>query len=57
MMEVLQGIPPLGQALLASLFTWGVTALGAALVLFFGRISKKMTDLLLASGAGVMLAA
>lgn len=57
MMEVLQGIPPLGQALLASLFTWGVTALGAALVLFFGRISKKTTDLLLASGAGVMLAA
>ncbi len=57
MIEVLRGLSPFWQAMLASLFTWAVTALGAAMVLFFGRISKKTTDLLLASGAGVMLAA
>lgn len=57
MIDIFRGLSPLIQALLASLFTWTVTALGAALVLIFGRISKKTTDLFLASGAGVMLAA
>ena len=47
---------PLVQALLATLMTWGVTALGAALVLFSRRTHPLLMDALLAFGAGVMLA-
>ena len=47
---------PLVQALLATLLTWGVTALGAALVLFARRTHPLLMDALLAFGAGVMLA-
>jgi zinc transporter, ZIP family len=32
---------PVLQALLATLFTWGVTALGAAMVFFFKTINNK----------------
>ena len=49
-------ISPLLQALLATLLTWGVTALGAALVLFTRRMHPLLMDALLAFGAGVMLA-
>jgi len=49
-------ISPLLQALLATLLTWGVTALGAALVLFTRRTHPLLMDALLAFGAGVMLA-
>lgn len=33
---------PILQALVASLFTWGVTALGAAVVFFLPPHSKKL---------------
>ncbi len=49
-------ISPLLQSLLATLLTWGVTALGAALVLFTRRTHPLLMDALLAFGAGVMLA-
>ena len=49
-------ISPLLQALLATLLTWLVTSLGAALVLFTRRTHPLMMDALLAFGAGVMLA-
>ena len=55
-MSELLNISPLLQALLATLLTWGVTALGAALVLFARRTHPLMMDALLAFGAGVMLA-
>lgn len=55
-MSELLHISPLLQALLATLLTWGVTALGAALVLFTRRTHPLMMDALLAFGAGVMLA-
>jgi ZIP family zinc transporter len=45
------------QALLASLFTWGMTALGAALVFFTKRMNQKLLDAMLGFSAGVMLAA
>jgi len=45
------------QALFATLFTWGVTALGAALVLFFKRINGNVMDALLGFAGGVMVAA
>ena len=55
-MSELLTLSPLLQALLATLFTWGVTALGAALVLFARRAHPLLMDALLAFGAGVMLA-
>ena len=49
-------ISPLLQSLLASLMTWGLTALGAALVIFTRRTRPIVMDGMLAFGAGVMLA-
>jgi ZIP family zinc transporter len=51
------GLSPIWQALLASLFTWGITALGAALVFFFKRVNQKVLDAMMGFAAGVMLAA
>jgi len=48
---------PVGQALIATLFTWLVTALGAGLVFFFKRIKRKVLDCMLGFAAGVMIAA
>jgi len=45
------------QALLAGLFTWGVTAMGAALVFFTKRFDQKLMDGMLGLAAGVMIAA
>ncbi len=45
------------QALIATLFTWFVTALGSALVFFFKRINQKFLDAMLGFAAGVMIAA
>ncbi len=51
------GIDPVLQALIATLFTWFVTALGAALVFFFKTINRKVLDGMLGFAAGVMIAA
>ncbi len=56
-MDELLTLSPLMQAFLASLITWGLTAAGAALVLFTKRIQPDRMDAMLAFGAGVMLAA
>lgn len=48
---------PAVQALFATLFTWGVTALGAALVFFFKTVSQRVLDAMMGFAAGVMLAA
>lgn len=45
------------QALIATIFTWWVTALGAAVVFFFKTINRKVLDAMLGFAAGVMLAA
>jgi ZIP family zinc transporter len=45
------------QALLATLFTYGMTALGAATVFCFGNINRKVLDGMLGFAAGVMIAA
>jgi ZIP family zinc transporter len=45
------------QALIATLFTWFVTALGAGLVFFFKTINRKVLDGMLGFAAGVMIAA
>lgn len=51
------GLHPVLQALLATLFTWGLTALGAAMVFFFKTINRKVLDAMLGFAAGVMIAA
>jgi len=51
------GLHPAAQALVATLFTWFVTALGAAFVFFFKRINRKVLDGMLGFAAGVMIAA
>ncbi|MGD2184704.1 MAG: ZIP family metal transporter, partial [Desulfobacterales bacterium] len=45
------------QALIATLFTWFLTALGAGLVFFFRSINRKILDGMLGFAAGVMIAA
>ncbi|WP_321289307.1 ZIP family metal transporter [uncultured Sunxiuqinia sp.] len=50
-------LSPIMQALLATLFTWLVTALGAAMVFFFKKINRKVLDGMLGFAAGVMIAA
>ncbi len=51
------GMHPLLQALVAGLFTWMITALGAAGVFVTRSSNQKLLDLMLGFAAGVMLAA
>jgi len=48
---------PVLYALYATLFTWGVTALGAAGVFIFRKVNQNMLDGMLGFAAGVMIAA
>lgn len=48
---------PVLQALIGTLFTWGVTALGAAMVFFFKEFKKSALNGMLGFAAGVMIAA
>lgn len=48
---------PVLLALFATLFTWGLTALGSAMVFFFKSINKKVLNSMLGFAAGVMIAA
>jgi len=48
---------PVLQALLATLFTWGVTALGAGAVFSFRTVNQRLLDTMLGFAAGVMIAA
>lgn len=45
------------QTLIATIFTWGVTALGALIVCFFKEVNKKVLDTILGFSAGIMIAA
>ncbi|XP_054455077.1 zinc transporter ZIP11-like isoform X1 [Anoplopoma fimbria] len=54
---MLEGYSPVTQALLGTLFTWGLTAAGAALVFVFSSRQKRILDGSLGFAAGVMLAA
>jgi len=57
MKDFLINLNPVLQALLATFFTWQMTALGAAMVFIVRDISKRMLDGLLGFAAGVMIAA
>lgn len=50
-------LPPITQAFLATCFTWGVTALGAAAVFVFKNVDRRVLDGMLGFAAGVMIAA
>jgi len=55
--EKLLDTNPVLLALFATLFTWGLTALGAGMVFFFKNINKKILNSMLGFAAGVMIAA
>ncbi|QKG80553.1 ZIP family metal transporter [Tenuifilum thalassicum] len=55
--DILLDYNPVILALAATLFTWFVTALGAAMVFFFKSINKKILNSMLGFAAGVMIAA
>ena len=57
MFDFIVSLNPVLQALLATLFTWSITALGAALVYFFKKINKTLMDGMLGFAGGVMIAA
>lgn len=57
MIDWIDQYTPVQQALIATLFTWGVTALGASLVFFFKTINKTLLNGMLGFAAGVMIAA
>lgn len=48
---------PVLLALGATIFTWGVTALGSAMVFFFKSINQRVLNIMLGFAAGVMIAA
>ena len=57
MIEFIQTFNPVTQALIATLFTWGLTAAGASIVLFTRTFNEKFMDAMLGFAAGVMIAA
>ena len=55
-MNWFENLNPVIQALIASIFTWGVTALGSLVVCFFKEVNKKILNTILGFSAGVMIA-
>jgi len=56
-LDAVRDLPPVLQVLLATGFTWGMTALGAGLVFFTKEVKRWMLDAMLGFAAGVMIAA
>lgn len=57
MFDWFANLSPILQALVGTLFTWFLTALGAAMVFFFKSINRRVLDSMLGFAAGVMIAA
>lgn len=57
LLDFFQNLNPILQALLATLFTWGMTALGAALVFATKTLNQRLLDSMLGFAGGVMIAA
>lgn len=55
--EYFESLDPVMAALIATLFTWGLTALGASLVFFFKKMNRALFDGMLGFTGGVMVAA
>ncbi len=56
-MAWIETLNPILQALLATCFTWFLTAVGAGLVFFFKDVNKQLLNGMLGFAAGVMIAA
>lgn len=56
-MDFIKTLDPIYQALLATLFTWGMTAMGAAVVFLRRNLGQRLLDSMLGFAAGVMIAA
>ena len=54
---MLMGLDPVVAALVATTFTWLMTAAGASLVFFFRTLHRKLLDGMLGFTGGVMVAA
>lgn len=52
-----ENLNPVLQAFIATIFTWGITALGALVVCFFKEVNQKVLNTILGFSAGVMIAA
>ena len=57
MIDLFLQLHPVMQAFMATLFTWAVTAAGAAIVFFSRAVNDKLMDSMLGFAAGVMIAA
>lgn len=57
LVSYLESIDPVLAAFYASLFTWGLTALGASVVFFFKTMNRMVLDGMLGFTGGVMVAA
>jgi len=57
MIDSFQNLNPVLQALIATCFTWGMTALGASIVFMAKDVSKKILDGMLGFSGGIMIAA
>ncbi|WP_405330765.1 ZIP family metal transporter [Leeuwenhoekiella sp. LLG6367-2.1] len=57
LIDYFETLSPVTGAFYATLFTWGVTALGASLVFFFKGMNRKVFDAMLGFTGGVMVAA
>lgn len=55
--EYFESIPPVQAALIAGLFTWFLTALGASVVFLFRKMNQVFLDGMLGFTGGVMIAA
>jgi len=56
-LDSFQTLHPVSQAFLATLFTWSLTAAGAAVVLLTGQVNRRLLDAMLGFAGGVMIAA
>ncbi|MEC5423554.1 ZIP family metal transporter [Virgibacillus sp. C22-A2] len=57
MIDYFLNLNPIAQAAIATLFTWGMTALGAALVFTTRGFNQRFMDSMLGFAGGVMIAA
>ena len=57
LLSFFERLSPMMQGLVGSMFTWFVTALGAAVVFLIKDVRRSLMDTLLGFTAGVMLAA
>ena len=53
----MNNLSPILMALIATIFTWFITLLGAGIVYFFKKVNKDLLDSMLSIAAGVMIAA